>query len=196
MAEGSRGAIRRDGLVSVAQAAPPSKVNPTTSDNRGMSDLPVCFARIQHATRAAACPGAYPHARMRQGVQTHGTSGRRRAFGHHHLPDRPMTIEIRQCTADDAEAIASLATEFQSYLHELGDETDFDWGAAKYLADGFGETPAFEGLVAEVDSRVVGYALYHFGYDTDRGQRLIYLIDLFVSQLCRRAGIGDKLMQC
>ena len=107
-----------------------------------------------------------------------------------------MTIEIRQATAGDAEAIGSLAAEFQSYLHELGDETDFDWGAAKYLADGFGENPAFEGLVAEVDSRVVGYALYHSGYDTDRGQRLIYLIDLFVSQPFRRAGIGDKLMQC
>ena len=107
-----------------------------------------------------------------------------------------MTIEIRQSTADDAEAIGSLAAEFQSYLHELGDETDFDWGAAKYLADGFGETPAFEGLVAEVDSRVVGYALYHFGYDTDRGERLVYLIDLFVSQPFRRAGVGDKLMQC
>ena len=107
-----------------------------------------------------------------------------------------MTIAIRQSTADDAEAIGSLAAEFQSYLHELGDETDFDWGAAKYLADGFGDNPAFEGLVAEVDSRVVGYALYHFGYDTDRGERLVYLIDLFVSQPFRRVGVGDKLMQC
>jgi ribosomal protein S18 acetylase RimI-like enzyme len=111
-------------------------------------------------------------------------------------PDQTMNIEIRQSTANDAAAIGSLAAEFQSYLHELGDETDFDWDAAKYLADGFGKDPAFEGLVSEVDSRVVGYALYHFGYDTDRGQRLVYLIDLFVSQPFRRAGIGDKLMQC
>jgi GNAT superfamily N-acetyltransferase len=109
--------------------------------------------------------------------------------------DHSMNIEIRQCTADDAESIGTLASEFQSYLHALGDETDFDWDAAKYLADGFGENPAFEGLVAEVDSRVVGYALYHLGYDTDRGQRLIYLIDLFVSEPFRRAGVGDQLMQ-
>lgn len=106
-----------------------------------------------------------------------------------------MTIEIRQSTADDAESIGTLAAEFQSYLHALGDETEFDWGATQYLRDGFGENPAFEGLVAVVESRVVGYALYHFGYDTDRGQRLVYLIDLFVSQPFRRAGIGDKLMQ-
>jgi ribosomal protein S18 acetylase RimI-like enzyme len=107
-----------------------------------------------------------------------------------------MTIEIRQSTADDAEAIGALAAEFQSYLHALGEETDFDWDASKYLRDGFGEDPAFEGLVAEVDSLVVGYALYHFGYDTDRGQRLVYLIDLFVAEPFRRAGIGENLMRC
>lgn len=107
-----------------------------------------------------------------------------------------MNIEIRRSTADDAQSIGRLAAEFQSYLRALGDETNFDWDGARYLADGFGEDPAFEGLVAEADSRVVGYALYHFGYDTERGQRLIYLIDLFVSQPFRRAGIGDKLMQC
>jgi GNAT superfamily N-acetyltransferase len=113
-----------------------------------------------------------------------------------HYSGEIMHIEIRQSTVDDAESIGRLAAEFQSYLRALGDERDFDWDARKYLRDGFGEDPAFEGLVAEVDSSVVGYALYHFGYDTDRGQRLVYLIDLFVSQPFRRAGIGDKLMHC
>lgn len=36
MAEGSRGAMMRDGLVSVAQAAPQSEMSPKTSGNRGM----------------------------------------------------------------------------------------------------------------------------------------------------------------
>jgi ribosomal protein S18 acetylase RimI-like enzyme len=63
------------------------------------------------------------------------------------------------------------------------------------LRDGFGEDPAFEGIVAEVDSSVVAFALYHGGYDTDHGQRLIHLIDLFVSEPFRRRGIGEKLMQ-
>lgn len=106
-----------------------------------------------------------------------------------------MNVTIRPSTADDAEAIGSLAAEFQSYLRDLGDETEFDWGAKEYLRDGFGDDAAFSGLVAEVDSRVVGYALYHPGYDTDRGQRLVYLIDLFVSLEFRRAGIGDRLMR-
>jgi ribosomal protein S18 acetylase RimI-like enzyme len=49
--------------------------------------------------------------------------------------------------------------------------------------------------VAEVDSRIAGYALYHFGYDTDRGQRLVHLIDLYVSPSFRRSGIGERLMR-
>ena len=106
-----------------------------------------------------------------------------------------MSLTIRQSRADDAESIGMLAAEFHSYLRAIGDETEFDWGAAKYARDGFGERPAFEGLVAEVDARVAGYALYHFGYDTDRGQRLVHLIDLYVSPSFRRSGIGEGLMR-
>jgi ribosomal protein S18 acetylase RimI-like enzyme len=106
-----------------------------------------------------------------------------------------MTVTIRQSSANDAESIGTLAAEFQSYLRAQGSQTDFAWGARQYLRDGFGEDPAFEGLVAEVDARLVAYALYHFGYDTDRGQRIVYLIDLFVSGSSRRHGIGEMLMR-
>jgi ribosomal protein S18 acetylase RimI-like enzyme len=106
-----------------------------------------------------------------------------------------VTAAIRQATASDAESIGTLAAEFQSYLRPLGDQADFNWDARKYLRDGFGESPAFEGLVAEVGSAVVAFALYHSGYDTDRGQRMVYLIDLYVSPAFRRCGIGRRLMQ-
>src|SRR5512135_721585 len=104
-----------------------------------------------------------------------------------------MNVSIRQSTADDAEAIGRLAAEFQAYLRSLGDKTRFDWGASKYLRDGFGENPAFEGLVAETESGVVGYLLYHFGYDTERGQRLMHVIDLYVRESFRRRGIAKAL---
>jgi GNAT superfamily N-acetyltransferase len=101
---------------------------------------------------------------------------------------------IRHCEPADAKAVGALALEFQSYLRSLGDQTEFAWGAAEFLRDGFGDHPAFEGLVAEVDSGIVGYLLYDFGYDTDRGQRLLYVIDLYVAEACRRQGIGRALM--
>ena len=106
-----------------------------------------------------------------------------------------MTPTIRACTAADAAAIGELATEFQHHLRAHGSQTDFHWGAAEYLRDGFGADPAFEGLVAEVDGRVVGFALYDSGYDTAQGERYVYLIDLFVSAPFRRMGVGEALMR-
>lgn len=101
---------------------------------------------------------------------------------------------IREATARDAEAIGAMAIEFQAYLRALGDKTKFDWGATKYLRDGFGDDPAFAGLVAETETGVDGYLLYHFGYDTDHGQRLMFIIDLYVREASRHRGIASALM--
>ena len=87
-----------------------------------------------------------------------------------------------------------LAAEFQAYLRSLGDTTDFAWGAVEYLRDGFGENRAFEGIVADLGVGVGGYLLDDFGYDTDRGQRLIFVIDLYVKVAARRHGVGTALM--
>lgn len=106
-----------------------------------------------------------------------------------------MTTIIRPAVAHDATSIGTLAAEFQAFLRAIDDNADFDWGAEKYLRDGFGADPAFEGIVAEVDSVVAGFALFDFGYDTDRGQRYVYVFDLFVSQAFRRKGVGEQLMQ-
>lgn len=105
-----------------------------------------------------------------------------------------MPTTIRPATRDDAEAIGTLAAEFQAYLRAAGSRGDFAWGAAQYLRDGFGADHAFEGIVAEEEGRVIAYALFHFGYDTDRGERYLYLIDLFVSASYRGRGIGELLM--
>lgn len=104
-------------------------------------------------------------------------------------------VVIRPSTPADAEAIGSMAAEFQAYLCALGDQTKFDWGASKYLRDGFGDHPAFEGFVAETESGVGGYLLYHFGYDTDVGQRLLFIIDLYVREASRHCGIGSALIK-
>ncbi len=107
-----------------------------------------------------------------------------------------MPTTIRPATASDAESIGRLVAEFQGYLRSLGDRTEFDFGAVAYLRDGFGSDPAFAGFVAESDRTVIGYALYHFGYDTDRGRRIMHLVDLYVQDAWRQKGIGKQLMQC
>ena len=68
----------------------------------------------------------------------------------------------------DAAAVDSLGWEFAEYLRSLGDPDPHSLTAEEYLRDGFGEQPAFAGLIANLDGRAVGYLLYHPGYDLDR----------------------------
>jgi GNAT superfamily N-acetyltransferase len=103
-------------------------------------------------------------------------------------------MRIRPATADDAEAISKLASEFQAYLNGLGDPTKFHFNASTYLRDGFGERPAFVGLVAESDDTVIGYLILHYGYDTDHGRREAYVDDVYVQESWRGHGVGKALM--
>ncbi len=106
-----------------------------------------------------------------------------------------INATIRTVTVADADAIGELAKEFQAYLRALGDDTQFEFSAKTYRRDGFGSNPAFSGLAADLDGEVVGYLLYHFGYDTDRAMRLMFVIDLYVQETKRRRGIGEALMR-
>jgi len=105
-----------------------------------------------------------------------------------------MPFIIRAARADDAFAVGALARQFADYLRELGDTSEFRLTAEAYLRDGFGQNPAFAGLVAEADGRVIGYLLYHFGYDSDRAARTLDIADLYVEQTRRNQGVGGALM--
>jgi ribosomal protein S18 acetylase RimI-like enzyme len=105
-----------------------------------------------------------------------------------------MALIVRPAAAADAEAVDKLARQFAGYLRSLGDTTDFKLNAESYLRDGFGSNPAFAGLVAEVDGNVIGYLLYHFGYDSDRAARNLHIVDLYVDLEARKRGVGRALM--
>jgi GNAT superfamily N-acetyltransferase len=104
-------------------------------------------------------------------------------------------MTVREALQSDAPAIGKLAAEFASYLRKLGDTGPLKMSAEAFLRDGFGDKPAFTGLVAEKDGTVAGYLLYHFGYDADNAARNLHIIDLFVSEDSRGQGIGRALMQ-
>jgi ribosomal protein S18 acetylase RimI-like enzyme len=106
-----------------------------------------------------------------------------------------MGLTIRSASATDAPAVASLAKQFANYLRALGDHTDFKLTAEAYLRDGFGLRPAFQGLVAEEDGKVIGYLLYHFGYDSDGAFSNLHVVDLYVDSKARQKGGGRALMK-
>jgi ribosomal protein S18 acetylase RimI-like enzyme len=105
-----------------------------------------------------------------------------------------MTLKIRPALPGDARFIGELAQQFADYLRSLGDQTDFKLTAEAYLRDGFGLQPAFHGLVVEDHGYVIGYLLYHFGYDSDGAYRNLHIVDLYVDSKARTKGIGRSLM--
>lgn len=60
------------------------------------------------------------------------------------------------------------------------------------IRDGFGEKPLFHVFVAEVDSEIVGIALYYYRYSTWKG-KTIHLEDLIVKEKMRGTGLGSAL---
>ncbi len=106
-----------------------------------------------------------------------------------------QSFSIRPALADDADRVGQLARQFADYLRDLGDTSDFQFDARAYLRDGFGPSPAFSGIVAEINCRVIGYLLYHPGYDTDRAIRLLHVVDLYVEAGFRGIGVGRALME-
>ena len=105
-----------------------------------------------------------------------------------------MTFTVRPGLASDAEAVAALADDFVAYMRGLGDTAEAKFSAKTYLRDGFGADPAFYCLVAEESATVVGYVIYHYGYDVDMAARTLTIVDFFVTEACRGQGAGKALM--
>jgi GNAT superfamily N-acetyltransferase len=104
---------------------------------------------------------------------------------------------VRPIHKDDAKALASLAEEFEQYLNSLkkGRNEKAAMTYEVFLRDGFGQDPAFNGLLVESGSEALGYLLYHYGYISEIAARTIQVIDLYVKKTARSAGVGTQLMQ-
>jgi GNAT superfamily N-acetyltransferase len=102
--------------------------------------------------------------------------------------------EMRDATPADVPAMARLAAEFAQHMRALGDATEFRLDGNALERDGFGPNQAFQGVVVASAGEIVGYLLYHDGYDTDTASRILFVVDLFVTKEARGQGIGAALM--
>ncbi|MEX2697377.1 GNAT family N-acetyltransferase [Rhizobium mongolense] len=60
---------------------------------------------------------------------------------------------------------------------------------------GFGQRPAFKGLIAEVGGQFAGLCLFFDSYSTWAGRRGAYVQDLVVDPQFRGSGVGEKLLR-
>jgi GNAT superfamily N-acetyltransferase len=101
-------------------------------------------------------------------------------------------IEVRFAQETDISTIYNFIVQlahFEKLEHEVvGSEEDIK----KAL---FGKRPACEAILATIDSKPVGFALFFHNYSTFMARRGIYLEDIFVSQDARGLGAGKALLQ-
>ena len=101
------------------------------------------------------------------------------------------TFQLRSATSGDSVTIFRLIqalAEYEQLAHEVT-------GSAETLQTAlFGERPAAEVLLAEVDGEAAGFALFFPTYSSFEGKPGIYLEDLFVQPDYRRQGIAKALL--
>ena len=101
-------------------------------------------------------------------------------------------VAIRPAEPRDARAIHGLVRELAEYerlTHLCTGSTD-DFARAL-----FGERPAAEVLVAEVDDAIVAFALYFSTFSTFLAKRGLWLEDLYVKPGLRGHGLGGRLLR-
>jgi GNAT superfamily N-acetyltransferase len=98
---------------------------------------------------------------------------------------------IRKGTKEDVPAVFALIKELA--LYEKAPE-QVTLSLQELEDDGFGENPIYGLFVAEINTMVIGIALYYEKYSTWQG-RCIYLEDIIVTESQRGKGIGHQLFQ-
>ena len=97
---------------------------------------------------------------------------------------------VRRARGEDGPRIVALDRELARFekLRPPDDEE-----AARLLSWIF-EAKRLEALVAELEGRIEGMALFYEGLGTFRAKPFLYLEDLVVSEAARSRGVGEALM--
>lgn len=103
-----------------------------------------------------------------------------------------MSFTIRKSKPDDVKAIIEMLRDFARFekLEEYFEITETQ------LADVlFGENVFVESLIALDGSKAVAYAIFYPNFASFRGQKGLFLEDLYIDADYRGQGIGEELLR-
>ncbi|HQU57257.1 MAG: GNAT family N-acetyltransferase [Chitinophagaceae bacterium] len=100
-----------------------------------------------------------------------------------------MDINIRRAAREDCPQILTLIQELADYEKAPNEVTV---SPEHFAESGFGKNPVWWSFVAEVENKIVGFALYYIRYSTWKGQAM-YLEDIIVTEKMRGKKIGKLL---
>lgn len=101
-----------------------------------------------------------------------------------------MHHQIRPARKQDMAQVLRLIRELAEFEKEL---PEVEVTLEQLEQDGFGENPAFQCFVAEIEGKILGMALVYERYSTWKG-RALHLEDLIVSAAARGQGLGNALL--
>ena len=103
-----------------------------------------------------------------------------------------MSIEIREANERDCKGIVALMRDFAEY-EKLGQYCEIT--EDKLMAAMFSDGAYVEGIVAFDDGLMIAYALFYKNFASFRGQRGVYLEDIFIDSNYRGIGLGEVMLK-
>jgi ribosomal protein S18 acetylase RimI-like enzyme len=103
-----------------------------------------------------------------------------------------MDLVIRAIAPADVPSIIRLLREFAAFegLSAFCEVTEDNLSAAM-----FGDDAVVEGLIAFDGEAAIGYAIFYPNFASFRGQRGLYLEDIYVNDKYRGMGVGDAMIR-
>jgi GNAT superfamily N-acetyltransferase len=102
-----------------------------------------------------------------------------------------QSFQIKPATADDVPLILSFIKELAEYEKLAHEAVATEESLRTHL---FGPKPYAEVIIGYLDHEPVSFALYFYNFSTFLGKPGLYLEDLFVKQVTRGQGIGQKML--
>lgn len=103
-----------------------------------------------------------------------------------------MNFHVKQASENDVSAIIELMREFAAFENLL--ET-LEITEEKLYEAMFGEGGFVRCFIAFSDEKPIAYALYYLSFASFRGQKSVYLEDIYITESFRKSGLGETILK-